>query len=886
VERLARLLLLLYPSSFRRRFEREWQEIASWHRERLAGARFGRTRLAAVLLMDTLRAAPTAYGDVLVSGHPYLGSVGQDLRHAVRGLRRGPLFAAAAVVSLGVGIGSNTAIFSVANAVLLQPLPYPDADRLAIVWNEFASSGQSRLPLSPVEVAELADEPGLFEDVGGVWATSVTVLDHEDRLIQVPAGRVTPSFFSVLGVEPALGRTFVADAREGRRPMGVVISHELWTGALGGDANILGRTVRVDGATVDVVGVLPEGLKLHFPPDGSIPERLDVYSSLPWDLRSLPPALHYLRVIGRLSPGMDLDRAQRGVDNAAERARATYAELAVTEDRFSIHPLQGDAVRQARPVLLALLGGVGLFLLLASANVASLVLARASVRRKEMAVRSSLGASGGRLAQLLVLESLVIGALGTALGLWLGSAGARVLWSLRPDGIARVDSVALDGTVVGFTLVVSAVAVLIFGLAPMGAVLRTEAAQVLRGADGRTVGSRRTAREWVTVGEVAIGIVLLVGTALLGQTVARLARAELGFETGNVLTFKVALPERSFPTDGERTRLATEIDRRISALPGVTAAGATSHVPLGTWANWADAAPPDGIPDDERDVFFADHRSVTAGYLAALGLELVEGRGFRETDDADSSPVVVVDRTMARRAFPDGPAVGKTLHPSRYVGGRFVPTPAVVVGVVEDVRDVSPARPSGGQVYWPFAQSARWELTWAVRTERADPADLLPDIRREVRAVSPDLAVASERSMDELLAGATDEARFVALLGGVLATLALVVAALGLYSVVTYVAIQRMREFGLRMVLGARREQVLNDVLRDGVKLGALGIAVGLATALALTRFLGSLLYGVSPTDPLTLGGVAVFFLTVVVVASLGPAVRATHVDPVTAMRD
>lgn len=884
MRRLLELLIHLYPPSFRRRFAEEWRETADWHRDRLQGARAGRIRLAGLLLRDSLAAIPHAYWSVVVERAVSFGSVGHDLRHAVRGLVRSRQFTAAAIASLATGIGANVAIFSVVNAVLLRPLPFPAADRLTIVWNEFASSGQTRLPLSPVQVAELADEPGLFESVGGVWATRATVHGSDDTPTQISAGRITPGFFSVLGVEPAMGRGFTTEGVERPRPLGVIISHELWQGTLGGDPDVLEKTLRVDGAAVNVVGVLPPGFRLFFPPDGSIPERLDMYSALPWDLRQLPAGLHYLRVVGRLEPGVSLPQARESVNAAAARARSLYPELAVTEDRLSIHPLQGDAVRAARPALLTLLAGVGLFLLLAAANVASLVLARASTRQREMAVRSCLGASRLRLGQLVILESLVIGAAATALGLWLGAVGAEALWALRPEGIVQIDTVSLDGTVLAFTLVAAVAATLAFGLAPLGVLGRGEPGRSLRAADGRSVGAGGRTRQWITVGEVAIGLVLLVGAALMGQTVSRLGQADLGFAPEGLLTFQVSISERRFPGDAERAALARDIERRISGLPGVTAAGATSHIPLGRWANWGDPAPPDGTPDDDRDIYFADHRSVTPGFFGAVGATLVEGRVFDDRDREDSSPVVIIDRAMARRAFPDGNALGRILHASRYVDGSFVPTPAVVVGVIEDIRDVSPARPSGGQVFWPFRQSARWELTWALRSDNHD--ELLSAVRREVQTVSPDLAVAAVTPMEELVHTATGDSRFVALLGGVFSLLALLLAGLGLYGVISFVAIQRTREYGLRMVLGAERGTILNDVLRDGLKLGSIGVLLGLIAAFGVTRFLESLLYGVSPTDLRTLTAVGMFFLAVALLASLGPALRATRADPMTTMRE
>jgi putative ABC transport system permease protein len=887
MRRLARLLLLLYPKSFRARFEAEFLEAFEWHRARVPTGWEGRLRLTALMLRDTLAALPRAHSDgPRRMVHAARGLVA-DGRHAARGLARSPLFAWSAVASLALGIGANTAVFSVANAVLLQPLPYADPGRLTIVWNHFTTSEQTRLPLAPVEVAELAEEPGLFESVGGVWATSATVTDPEGTRIQVPAALVTPNFLGVLGIAPALGRNFLSELGNERRdeaPQGVLISHELWRSTFTSDPAVLERSLVVDGVSMPVLGVLPEGFRLIFPPDGSIPERLDVYRSLPWNLRDLPVGIRYLRVVGRLAPGVDLREGQVAVDAVSARVRASYPEIASNGDSFSIHPLQADAVREARPVLQVLLAAVGLFLLLASANVASLALARASARTGEMAVRRSLGASNGRIAGLVFWESLLIGVAAAVIGLAVGSLGADFLWSMRPEGIARVDSVSVDGTVVLFTMGVSTLAVLLFGWAPVRWTARSGVATTLRSAGARIVGARTSAREWITVGQVAVSLVLLCGAGLLARTLGELSRADVGFAPERLVSFKVALSEQLFPMDEERWRIASEIERRVQALPDVSATGATSHVPFGTWANWSGAAAPDGTPEAEVEAFMVDHRSVTPGYFGALGMTLESGRFFSSTDDGASEPVVVIDRVLADRAFPGEDAVGRRIHPTRYRGGEFTPTPATVIGVVGSVRDVSPSRPSRGQVFWPFAQSARWELTWVVRSQ-GGPGASLERVREEIRAVSPDLAVAAVAPLEELVREANAGTRFVALLGGVFALLALGLAGLGLYGVIVYSSSIRTAEFGLRRVVGARPRDILSAVIVDGLRLGALGTIFGIVAAMGLNRFLGSLLFGVSPTDAITMLLAAGVLLAVMLFASLVPALRAMRVDPQVAMR-
>jgi putative ABC transport system permease protein len=875
---LARLLLMLYPKSFRKRFQEEFLELVAWQEARLAPKRGRRLRLAAILLRDTLVTLPRAYIDWSLAE---LRGTGADLRHAARSLARSPLFTASAVGSLALGIGANTAVFSVANAVLLEPLPYADEDRLTIVWNHFAASDRTRLPLSPPEVAALADEPALFEAVGGLWATTATVTDLSGTPIQIPAGVATPTFFTVLGITPALGRDFTSE-QPGEAPEGVLISNELWRSTFAADPDILERSLIVDGVPTRVLGVLPERFRLIFPPDGSIPDRLDLYRSLPWNLHSLPVNTRYLRVVGRLVPGLTADEAQVAVDAVGARLRASHAEIASDGDYFTVHPLHADAVREAQPVLAVLLAAVGLFLLLAAANVASLALARATARSEEMAVRRSLGASSRRVASLFVFESLLVGVLGMLLGLWLGGAGAAALWSMRPEGIARVDSVPLDATVIAFTVGVSMVATLVFGLAPIRSQSHATAG-ALRSGD-RLIGGRTRARAWITVGEVAVSLVLLCGAGLMARSLWQLTEADIGFAPEGLVSFKVALSEQLFPTDQERDDIAREVERRVQMLPGVIAAGATSHVPFGTWPNWSGAAPPEGTPERESAAYMFDHRSVTPGYFDAIGAQLAEGRLFSQADHGQAVPVVVIDRALARRVFPDGDAVGRVLQPNRYVGGEFIPTPAIVLGVVESIRDVSPSQASSGQIFWPFAQSARWELTWVVRA-RTDTGELLESIRGEVRAVRPDLTVSSVATITDLSRDAVAGTRFVAILGTVFALLALCLAALGLYGVIVFLSSMRVREFGLRRVVGAQPWDIMRMVIGDGARLGAWGVAIGILAALVLNRFLGSLLFGVSPTDPLTLVSAATGLFAVMLVASLLPAIRAVRVDPQVALR-
>jgi putative ABC transport system permease protein len=901
---MERHILALFPDEFRERFGQEWLEAIRWRRSKMAGSVGGRLRFIGHLLLDSVRALPSAHlfalrarlrrsrpgSEVVRSGDrvwrgrrgPSPDSLGEDLRQVARGLRRSRLFTIVAVASIALGVAANTAIFSVVNGVLLEPLPYADADRLTIVWNEFPESGLSRLPLSGVGIEELRAQPGLFESVGGIWGTTRTVADGTGSPIQVSAGVVTADFFDVLGVRPAVGVAWEPGGAE-PVPEGVVISDALWRGPFGADPALIGQRIQVNGAPATVIGVMPPSFRLHFPPDGSIPETLDVFVPLPWDLTLLPPDQHFLRVVARLRAGVSLESARTGAREAADRARSKYSELTATGDRYSVAPLQADAIRSARPVLLALLAGVGLFLLLAAANVGNMVMARTTARRSEFAVRSALGASGGRLAQLVMLESLVVAIAGGLAGIWLGAAAGRLLWALRPPGITTIDAVPFDGRVVAYAVAATVVAAIVFGLAPVLSAARVSAHSTLRAAGvARDTGPRL--RQSLTVAGVALALVLLVGAGLVGRTLVRLQGVDPGFDAGGVLTFRLSLPSQIFPSDAERSQLATEVERRLHELPDVAAVGATSHLPLTQWANWGDTAAPDRVAEDDRDAYFVDHRSVTPGYKDAMGVRLLEGRWFEPTDGPLSQPVVIIDRAFADRAFPEGDPVGKVLNASRYLEGDFQREAAVVIGVVDNVRDVSLTRPSQGQLFWPFSQAARWELTFVVST-RSDAASFGPVIENSVRAVHGALVPARIVALDDYVSAATEEARFVALMGGLFSVLALVLASVGLYGVVMYLAVRRAREFGLRLVLGARPGTLTRAVVADGLRLGLTGVFAGVLLSLGLTRLIGSFLFDVSPWDPVTFATMAGLLVVITMVASFLPARRAARTDPMAVLR-
>ena len=899
--RVPRLVLALYPRTFRDQFGDQWLADVDGRLGWTAG-RTERLRVYWLICRDALRAVPAAYLQAglmrarragarlrarLAFGGP--GSFGGgprsfevlrlDLRVALRALWREPSFTVTAILSLALGIGAATAMYTVVNTVLLQPLPYRDADRLAMAWNNPSSMDRTRLPFSGVELDALRQAPELFEEVGAIWATSAAAFGTEGPET-IPVGLVTDNFFDVLGISPALGRVF-ADNEQGPGRSGVVLlSDAYWRRSFGADPGVIGSTLRLNAAEAVIIGVLPADFTLRLPHDAGVPSDLELYQPFRWDVSAGVPDLHYLRVVGRLRPEVTWEQASAQVSAVAAQVRERYAELEATGDEFTVAHLQTDAVGSVRPVLIALFIGVGLFLLLAAGNVANLLLARMNARSREMAIRTCLGATRGRIVRQLLTESVVVAAGGAALGVAWAWWGTEALWSMRPEGLRAVAVVSLDASVLVFSLAVTALAWALFSLMLL-LHLRSDPAPVLW-TRGSTPRSQRL-RKLVIVGEVAIGLVLVIGASLMSQTIARLHRVDMGFDPAQLVTARVSLSRQLFPTDAQRAGLAQEVERVLGNLPGVGAAGGVSHLPLAKWANWSDAAAPEGVAEAERNSYHADHRSVTPGYFSTAGTRLVSGRVFTVHDDGAAQPVIVIDETMAARAFGDRDPIGRLLTASRYIDGSFVPTPAMVVGVVADTRDRGPGTPSSGQVFWPFAQSARWEMSYVIQSEA--PAALMDRVRPAVAGVHGDLAVSDVRPLSDLVGAATEDTKFTALLAALFAGLALVLAAVGLYGVMAYSAEQRTKEIGIRVALGARRGAIFRRMLGEGLSLGSFGVIIGVVAGVAVTRYLSALLFGVSPTDPATFIVAAAVLLSVCLVASVVPAGRATRVDPMTTLR-
>jgi len=805
----------------------------------------------------------------------------QDLRYAARGLRRSPTFTAAAVLTLALGIGANSAIFSVLDAVLIRPLPYADPSRLVVLWTDFRSSGQARVPASGHEMAEIRRRSRLLAGVAGVWV-GAGALTGNGEPEQVRVGNVTADFLPVLGARAGLGRIFRAGEEGPSAPALVVISDGLWRRRFGADPALVGRTLRLDGELRTVVGIMPRGFEMIYARDASVPADIDVWRPFGDDVAKRPRDLGFLRMIGRLRPGATVPEAQAELDAIAASLRKEFREYATPGLALTVGPLHRDAVREARPILLALFGGVALVTLIACANVANLLLARATRRDREIALRAALGASRGRTARQLLTESLLLALLGGAAGLAVAWGVLRVLLALRPASLSRIQSAGLSPSVLAFTLGVTAAVGILSGLAPAAAALRRGLSGRLR-ERGAAAANPRAQRALVLV-EVALGFVLLAGSGLMLRTFLGLLHADPGFRSAGVLTFQVGLSGERYPDDASARRFFLRLLERIEAIPGVESAGAISHLPLDDYPNWYEYYWREGAPASERNVVMADHRAILPGYFRSAGIEILAGRDVSRSDEPSRPNVIVVDESLARRTWPGESALGKRLEVTFIHEGSFDPTVGEVVGVVRHVRDRSLAEDGRGQVYVPYAQSAREKLAFTVRTA-GNPLALVGPVRDAVASLDRDLAVAKVRAFDSYVEAAQESTRFTAAVALALAGVALLLAFVGIYGVVACSVAARTGEIGVRLALGGRPVQILWLVVGQTLRTTAIGLAAGLAAALALTGLIVRLLYGVGPRDPATLAVSAAVIAAAGLLAGLLPARRAMRIDPAIALR-
>jgi predicted permease len=797
----------------------------------------------------------------------------QDLSYAVRRLRQAPAFTAVAVATLAIGIGATSAIFSVVNAVLLSPLPFPEADRLVQVAQTW-----ERRPVvhSPQNFLDVEAQAIAFSGLAAVDTSGVT-LTGRGPATRLEGATVSASFFEVLRVPPLHGRGFVAGENEPGRNRVVVLGHSLWRDRFGADPAIVGRTVSLNRVPHVVVGIAPPGFRY--------PEQTELWTPMEYDerFRSNSRGAWYLTVVGRLREGATVDGARQEVSTIAGRlARAYPADNEGVGG--TVIPLLEATVGESRRALLVLLGAVGLVLLVACVNVANLLLARVTSRETELAVRAALGAGRGRLVRQLLTESLLLALVGGAAGLLLATLIVDGVVAMKPEGVPRLAEVGVDRAVVSFAAALSLLTTALFGAFPALQTSRRATAQALRrGSRGILTGGRGDLRGALVVGQVALAMVLLAGSALLLRSFARLRRVDPGFRTENALAFRVSLPDSAYAEDAQRLSFHDELQRRLAALPGVRSVGAVAGLPLaGNHFNISftvDGRPE--VPPSQQPTM--EVRIATPGYFRAIGIPVRRGRAFTEEDGPEAPQVVVLSESAVRRYFPDEEPIGRTIHlglgrgRGRKAGGE-------VVGVVGDVKDLGLAAASPPEIYVPYAQFPIESMDVVLRTG-APPRSLAAVAERVVHGLDAELPVARVATLEEVLARSVSEPRFYALLLGSFAATALFLAALGLFGVMSYAVAQRTREIAVRVALGATRRELLAMVLRDALVLGTAGVALGLAGALLLSRVIASMLFSLSPRDPATLAGVAVLLLATALLASGLPALQATRVDPVVALR-
>ena len=804
-----------------------------------------------------------------------VGPLFADLRYACRMLARNPGYTAVAVLTLALGIGANTATFTLVHSVLLRPLPYKDADRLVHIWQQNLPRGWTRVGVSGPNYMDWREQSRLFEELSLHEQGSATLTGMGEPE-QVPGMRVTTNFFAVTGARAELGRLFLPEEERGGRHNVGIVTHGFWRRRFASDPGIIGRQVQMDGLTYTCVGVLSA--------DFWLPVAAEVF--VPWDLDELRRrnrAGADFGVVGRLKPGVTLAQASEEI-NAIQR-RIGEQNAGFRDWSALVLPLRDALVGGIRRALVVLLGAVGFVLLIACANVANLLLARGIARQKEIAIRAAIGAGRGRLVRQLLTESLLLGLMGGAFGLLTAAWGADFVARLLPRRVPIEESatlvalarVSVDGTVLAFTFLTALATGFVFGLAPALAASQTSPGSALKTGGGPAGAAPHRLRDGLVISEIALALVLLAGAGLMIQTFRQLLRAQPGFVPGHLLTVEMELPTDSkYRQPREQAAVFERFLEGVQALPGVRSAALTHIVPLSEYENRTsfEIQGPATLAPGERAT--ADFRSVSPDYFHTLGIPLVAGRSFDHRDHAAAPCVVIVDQLLARRYWPAEDPLGRRLG--------FRRGACEIVGVVGAVKGSGMRRDPQPTLYMTYWQVPVARMSLVVRT-LGDQASLAETVKRAVWAVDSDQPVYNIRTMDQLVAESTSDSRFTLILLSVFAALALALAMVGIYGVMSYSVSQRRQEIGIRMALGARSGDVFRMVVGCAMRLAAIGVATGLAGALAVTRALAALLYGVSPTDPATLAAMSTLIALVALGASCLPARRAARTDPLAALR-
>lgn len=805
-----------------------------------------------------------------------------DARYTLRCLARTPGFTLAAVLTLALGIGANSAIFSIVRALLLSPLPYRDSSRLVFVWSDMSAIGYPRAPLSAPELKDLRDRTTRFEGFGSIWSTAA-VLNGDGEPEQLRVGLVSTNFFALLGTDAAIGRTFAVEDESTAAPRTILLSWSLWQRRYGGDRAVIGRPIRVNGQTTTIVGVMPANFHLLMPPDSAVPDDLQAFVLLnPQALVRAPRGQQYLRVVGRMKAGVTLEAARADINRVAAAISKEFTEYGANGRVLTTVGLQADGVRQIRPVLLALSGGVGLLLMIACVNVASLLVARAATRTRETAVRLAFGATRLRLLRQCLVEGLMLAAFGSAAGVVTCRLALRLLLTLRPDQLSRLDAARVDSTVLVVTIATAAGCGILFSLAPLVELRRADPLLALQ-SDGRRSGGslHYRMRSALVLTQIAMSVVLLVGAALMLRSFAALQRVDPGFRSDQTLTFRLALSPRYQAAEAFNA-FGRQLQASLASLPGVKGVGAFSHVPYDTVPNWGGPYL-SRVDQDESTAVMADNRAVSPGLLEALGVEPIEGRFFTESDDQRTDMVVIVDDQLARRSWPGRSAVGQRIASDPFSTGRARQW-ATVVGVIRHLRHRTLLEDLNDQIYFSERQVRRNPAAYFVRVG-GEPGAVSAQVKRAVAALDPELAVSDMRPFGDYVSAARASQRFSSLLALAFGLVALVLATVGVYGVIAYATTRRRYEFGVRLALGAQPRDVTRAIIREGSRLAALGAVAGVVAAAGVSRLLAAQLYGVSPNDPVSYTIAVAAIGIAALVASWLPARRAMTVTPLEALR-
>jgi len=865
--RIYRALLRAYPAEFRCEYGPEMRRAfldCCREKTRRAGWR-GVVALWLRTLVDLAVTVPGEHMDILL----------RDLRFALRVMRQRPLFTIAAVVALALGIGANSAIFSVVNTVVLRPLPYAHPERLVWISGNNIPSGIKDENSSGPDFLDWRKQSRSFEGMACLasWQPVLTGAGEPER---IPGGMVSFDFFRVLGINPAFGRTFTPEEDRKPEPESVILSYGFWQRRFGGDRDLLGRTLTLNGRLWTVIGIMPADFLYLSPRPAEI-----------WTLYTTPQLAargrrnDHLGVVGRLRPGMQLQPAAADMNVVAEALERQYPE-SNSGWRVTLTPLLERAVGEFKPALLILLGSVGFLLLIACANVANLMLVRGMARQREIALRTALGAARRRLIRQLLTESGLLAVLGGAAGLGLAYFGIRGLEAIAPAEVPRIIDVGIDLPVLGFTLAATFLTGIAFGLLPALQVSNPQLNEALKEGSWGTTQTVRSSRMrgMMTVAEVALALVLLIGAGLLIRSYHKLQSVTPGFNPERLLTFRLSLPPARYPEQAQFTAFYQELLERVKALPGISGAGAASDPPF-LASNYLAFGIQGGLQSRPENPPDAEVSVVNPDYFSAMTIPLKRGRLFSPYDRAGTPLVALISETMAQRYWPGDDPIGRRIA---FDGVKGQPQWREIVGIVGSTRSEGlDARPYA-QLYVPFAQSPQRSMSLLLRTD-GDPMGVVPGIRETLRALDKDQPISNLRTMEQVLHGTIARQRLSTLLLGIFAATALILAGVGIYGVMAYSASQRTHEIGVRMALGATRGDVLKLVIRQGMTLALSGVGIGLLAAAGLARLIGGLLFEVEPLDPVTFAAIPLLLIATALLACYVPARRATRVDPMIALR-